>query len=140
MDQNSVWYTVLQFAIVLLVVGGLWELCRRFMRPFQNRAFICLLSLLIGGWIVFGATQKYARGEGGFKLGVDLVGGTILIYEVDVEKLKQSQGEDALDKLDSAKMVEFLKRRIDPNDLYNVTIRPVGGNTRYEIILPTGGS
>src|SRR5262249_39363761 len=31
-----------------------------------------------------------------------------------------------------------LKRRIDPADLYNVTIRPLGP-TRVEIILPTGG-
>src|SRR5262249_2932074 len=33
-----------------------------------------------------------------------------------------------------------LKRRIDPADLYNVTIRPVGAEgKRVEIILPTGG-
>ncbi len=33
-----------------------------------------------------------------------------------------------------------LKRRIDPADLYNVTIRPVAGEPpRVEIILPTGG-
>ena len=30
-----------------------------------------------------------------------------------------------------------LKKRIDPADLYNITIRPVS-NTRVEIILPTG--
>ncbi|MFL5328882.1 MAG: protein translocase subunit SecF [Gemmataceae bacterium] len=133
-------YSILPFATVLLVVGILWGVCRRFMQPFHNRAFISLLTVLVGGWLVYGAGHRYARGEGGFKLGVDLIGGTILVYEVDVEKLKQSQGEDALSKLDPGKMIEFLKRRIDPNDLYNVTIRPVGGNTRYEIILPTGGS
>src|SRR5205085_217992 len=55
-------------------------------------------------------------------------------------KLKETGNENALQQLDAGKMVEQLKRRIDPNDLYNVTIRPVGGNTRYEIILPTGGS
>ena len=32
------------------------------------------------------------------------------------------------------------KRRIDPADLYNITIRPVGAEgKRVEIILPTGG-
>ena len=35
-------------------------------------------------------------------------------------------------------LAERLKRRIDPADLYNVTIRPVS-DTRVEIILPTGG-
>src|SRR5205823_5151897 len=29
---------------------------------------------------------------------------------------------------------------IDPNDLYNIVIRPAGGEGRVEIILPTGGS
>src|SRR6185436_2499501 len=32
-----------------------------------------------------------------------------------------------------------LKNRIDPNDLYNVVIRPAGGEGRVEIVLPTGG-
>src|SRR5262249_45313045 len=35
-------------------------------------------------------------------------------------------------------LVAAIKRRIDPNDLYNVTIRPVS-DSRVEIILPTGG-
>src|SRR5262249_7253069 len=29
---------------------------------------------------------------------------------------------------------------IDPNDLYNIVIRPAGGEGRVEIILPTGGT
>ena len=37
-------------------------------------------------------------------------------------------------------LAESLKRRIDPNDLYNITIRPAGGEGRIEIILPTGGT
>ena len=36
-------------------------------------------------------------------------------------------------------LAEALKRRIDPNDLYNIVIRPAGGEGRVEIILPTGG-
>src|SRR5262245_21107139 len=137
--MNPNYQALLSFVLIVGGIAALWEICRRFMRPFNTRAFICILSVLVGGWIVAGAAQRYARGEGGFKLGVDIIGGTILVYEVDVEKLKESGGEDALAKLDAGKMIEFLKRRIDPNDLYNVTIRPVGGNTRYEIILPTGG-
>ncbi len=127
-------------ALVIVAVWGLYWLCNRFMRPFHNRAFLCLLALIVGGYVSFGAYRRYADGQGGFKLGVDLIGGTILVYGVDVEKFAETAGEDAVAKLDSAKMVELLKRRIDPNDLYNVTIRPVGGNTRYEVILPTGGA
>src|SRR5260370_12180702 len=35
-------------------------------------------------------------------------------------------------------LASSVKRRIDPADLYNVKIRPVG-SSRVEIILPTGG-
>ncbi len=65
-----------------------------------------------------------------FKLGVDLVGGTILVYEVDPDKKPESYSQED--------MVAALKRRLDPADLFNITIRPLS-QTRIEIILPTGG-
>src|SRR5438034_10117233 len=109
------------------------------MKPFTRRIVLCLVLLLIASWEVTRAGIQYNRDEGGFKLGVDLVGGTILVYEVDTERLKQEQEADKNRKaFDPAEMAAFLKRRIDPADLYNVTIRPVGA-TRLEIILPTGG-
>ena len=36
--------------------------------------------------IVAWAFQHYREGKGGFRLGVDLVGGTILVYQVDPAK------------------------------------------------------
>jgi SecD/SecF fusion protein len=138
--NDQAWQGLLTVALVAAAIGGLYYLCSRLMRPFHNRAFICLSALLLGGWIVYGAAVRYARGEGGFKLGVDLSGGTILVYEVDADKMRDAEGEGSLADLDAGRMVEQLKRRIDPNDLYNVTIRPVGGASRYEIILPTGGA
>src|SRR5439155_16961089 len=71
-----------------------------------------------------------------FKLGVDLAGGTILVYEIDLAKFPSGQLPEGYD---AQKLATQLKKRIDPADLYNVTIRPVG-QTRVEIILPTGGS
>ena len=83
-----------------------------------------VLATAIVGWAYY---------YGKFRLGVDLVGGTILVYEVD--KSKQGDQEVKPEELAAA-----LKRRIDPADLLNVTIRPAGGETpRVEIILPTGG-
>src|SRR5262249_8897424 len=97
------------------------------------KVLICLVPIFASLIIVGRATALYRAGEGGFKLGVDLVGGTILVYEVDPDKLPKDQ------KYNPQDMRAALTRRIDANDLYNVTIRPVG-DTRVEIILPTGGA
>src|SRR5262245_28365801 len=93
---------------------------------------ICLIPTLLSAVVVTQAYMRYQAGLGGFKLGVDLVGGTILVYEIDPDR-KMAENYKAAD------LAAALKRRIDPNDLYNVTIRPVG-DTRVEIILPTGGA
>lgn len=127
---------------------------RNFLRP----TLICLIPLLLAGWASWVAYQKYTAGEGGFKLGVDLVGGTILVYEVDPSRTELLRGatknteapvdpnassgqpqNGGLSKDDMQQLAAALKRRIDPTDLKNVTIRPVG-NTRIEIILPAGGA
>ena len=106
----------------------------RYLAPFHRRAIVCLTAVLLAALIVTRAGWLYANAEGGFRLGVDLAGGTILVYEVDKERLDEQKKD-----FDPAEMAAFLKRRIDPADLYNVTIRPVG-KTRFEIVLPIGGA
>ncbi len=102
------------------------------MRRFFNRILICVIPTILSIAVVAWAYNEYQAGRGGFRLGVDLVGGTILVYEVDETKMP--------DKFSAADLAAALKRRIDPNDLYNITIRPVDGTPpRVEIILPTGG-
>src|SRR5579863_5625728 len=68
-------------ALVFLVVA-LWA-THRYLRSFYWRVFFSLVPLAIAGVIVANATIRYMHGAGGYKLGVDLVGGTILVYEVD---------------------------------------------------------
>ncbi len=103
------------------------------MKAYLGKILICIVPVAIACVIAGLAFYNYGRGEGNprFHLGPDLVGGTILVYQVDPTK-KQSGNLDEL--------ASQLKRRIDPGDLHNVTIRPVQGNPpRVEIILPTGG-
>ena len=88
------------------------------MKNFSRRIALCVVLILLTGGVVGRAGWKYARGEGGFKFGVDLVGGTILVYEVDTERLEQQPKDNPNQKpFDPAEMAAFLKRRIDPNDL-----------------------
>src|SRR5436190_13800558 len=112
------------------------------MKNFFWKFVICLVPCLLAALVTTDATIKYYRGDsGGFKLGVDLVGGTILVYEIDLRKNQDSDSKDRFDPVkDINVLAESLKRRIDPNDLYNITIRPAGGEGRIEIILPTGGT
>src|ERR1700730_5407726 len=110
------------------------------MRSYFWKFVVCLLPCALAAWVSADAIIKYKEGaSGGFKFGVDLVGGTILVYEIDL-----GQTQDVDNKFDAARdinvLAESLKRRIDPNDLYNIVIRPAGGEGRVEIILPTGGT
>src|SRR5437899_1427617 len=107
------------------------------MKRFGWKIFWCLLPVLLAALVVGRASYQYRHEGGGFKLGVDLVGGTILVYEVDESKSLQEGGDKRSTK---DELAAALRRRIDPADLYNVTIRPVGAEgKRVEIILPTGG-
>src|ERR1700730_14279528 len=62
------------------------------------------------------------------KLGIDLSGGTILVYEVVKENLDQKT-------FNMNELISTLKTRIDPNGVQEIPIRQIGGN-RFEIILP----
>jgi SecD/SecF fusion protein len=102
------------------------------MNRFLLRIIVCAVPTLLSIGVVAWAYHQYENGRGGFRLGVDLVGGTILVYEVDESKMP--------DNFKAEDLAAALKRRIDPADLYNITIRPVPGTQpRVEIILPTGG-
>lgn len=110
------------------------------MNRFTWRITLCVLPIAISLLVIGMAYHRYSNGEGGFKLGVDLAGGTDLTYEVDRTKFADAdKGANGLPKdFNISDLAASLKRRIDPADLYNVTIRPVG-DSRVEIILPTGG-
>src|SRR5262249_12204218 len=118
------------------------------MKSFFWRFFICVAPVLLALWLIVLATVGYMNGEPprrsrSFKLGVDLVGGTILVYEIDTRKSEENKGKGDSGMSDRQKitlLAESLKRRIDPNDLYNIVIRPAPSEGRVEIIIPTGGA
>ncbi|MCU0914027.1 MAG: protein translocase subunit SecD [Planctomycetes bacterium] len=64
------------------------------------------------------------------KPGIDLAGGTSLIYAIDAEGMSADQQKDL-----AQKMITVLRRRIDPANIQNLVWRPLG-NTRFEIQMP----
>ncbi len=64
------------------------------------------------------------------KPGLDLGGGTSLIYSIDTEGMTADEIKGV-----STKMVPILMRRIDPQGMSNIIIKPQG-DTRIEIQLP----
>ncbi|MHC4498330.1 MAG: hypothetical protein ACYS21_04355 [Planctomycetota bacterium] len=62
--------------------------------------------------------------------GIDLAGGTSLIWEIDTEGLDAEEKKDL-----STRMITVLRRRIDPVNIQNLVWRPQG-NTRFEIQMP----
>lgn len=68
------------------------------------------------------------------KLGVDLRGGTILVYEIDPEKRATSIA-DGGSAITSRSFVQPLTDRINPSGTQEIVIRPYG-ETQIEIIVP----
>ncbi len=66
------------------------------------------------------------------KLGIDLAGGTNLVFQVDVEAAKKA-GKDVSASMEQ--MVGAIRRRINPGGLEEVTVRKVGAD-RIEVITP----
>jgi len=111
-------------------------------RNFLPRFVTCIIPLVIATiFVVMAFRQEMNEPGSGFRRGIDLAGGTILVYEVDLARTR-IQGRSLLDTAGDGlsseeiqRLAENLKRRIDPADLRNVVVRPVG-TTRIEIILP----
>ncbi len=66
-------------------------------------------------------------------LGIDLAGGTNLIYAVDLVKAKAD--EKPVDNATLDKLVQAIGRRINPGGAEEVTVRRVGSD-RIEVIIP----
>jgi SecD/SecF fusion protein len=67
----------------------------------------------------------------GLKKGIDLSGGTILVYEVDAARQKTN--------IDIDELISAIKRRINPDGMKDIMIRPIGSN-RVEVIYPEATS
>jgi len=84
---------------------------------------------LIIGLVIVAAWTLYPPSNT-LKPGIDLGGGTSLIYEIDTQGLIAADRQGL-----SGRMITVLRRRIDPAAIQNLVWRPQG-NTRFEIQMP----
>ncbi len=89
-------------------------------------AVVTILAFL-GAWPPYDPDGPGPR-QGKLKLGIDLSGGTILVYEIKKERLEQAA-------IDMDHLVAALQKRINPTGTMDIAIRPLGAN-RIEIVLP----
>jgi hypothetical protein len=97
---------------------------------YSGRLTVILLVLLAALWALF-PRLDFSRPD--LKPGIDMVGGTKLIYEI-----KPPEGGRTSDTL-AEEVATSLKRRVDPQGLLNLIWRPQSG-TRLEIQMPLSAS
>ncbi len=110
------------------------------MRDYGWKLGLMLISLLLAAEIV-GRTFDWETYRFDIKLGVDLKGGVILIYEVaDDAPATRAEGEEFVDPQSRAqaqmgRLIGALSRRINPSGTKEIVVREYGGR-QVEIIIP----
>jgi len=87
------------------------------------KAVLIVILVVVAAWTVYPPAKT-------LKPGIDLAGGTSLIYEIDTYGLAEYEKQDL-----AQNMITVLRRRIDPANIQNLIWRPQG-NTRFEIQMP----
>ena len=84
---------------------------------------LIIVLLVVAVWTLYPAGKT-------LKPGIDLAGGTSLVYEIDTQGMEESEKKDL-----AQRMITVLRRRIDPAGIRNLVWR-TQGNTRFEIQMP----
>jgi len=87
------------------------------------KIILIIVLVVVSAWTLYPANKT-------LKPGIDLAGGTSLIYQIDTQGLEESEKREI-----SERMITVLRRRIDPANIQNLVWRPQG-STRFEIQMP----
>jgi SecD/SecF fusion protein len=128
--------------ILIALIFGLKLLFTRLYPGFQWRLLIVTVPIILSAWISVVAYRNTINPEAEgkrFTLGVDLAGGSILVYEVDPD-FWAKQSADFKRDFSAEQLASRIKTRVDPSNLLETTIRPIAGDDgrppRVEIVLP----
>src|SRR5437762_7252852 len=105
---------------------------------YSGRIMLIAAVLLAALWAIFPSPAKLLNPnipfseKNALRPGIDMVGGTSLLYEIKVPEGTASNTNLA------EQVMESLKKRVDPDGVRNLIWRPQG-NTRLEIQMPLAG-
>ncbi len=120
------------FSVVILLVLGWFigkALSKKFRLPeFANGYFIifvCFFGALIS--TIVGLVNHRVN------LGIDLRGGSVLVYKVDPA---EGSGHDTVTNEDMSELKNAIMRRINPSGIREISIQELGANTEVKITIP----
>ena len=87
------------------------------------KSILIIVLVVVAAWTLYPPNKT-------LKPGIDLAGGTSLIYEVDAQGVEPERKKTL-----STDMITVLRRRIDPANIQNLIWRPQG-SSRFEIQMP----
>src|SRR5687768_11996373 len=96
---------------------------------YTQRFILIAAILLVAIWCVFPGAHR-GDFKHNLKPGIDMVGGTSLLYELKLPEGASATRTDLVDEVMGA-----LKKRVDPDGVRNLIWRPQGA-TRLEIQMP----
>jgi SecD/SecF fusion protein len=127
------------FIVPFLLGAVLGQLLRLKELSFKFGVVLFAVFFALAPFVYHQLTNEKLGWKGAIKIGIDLAGGTNLVYQIDVEQAKREgkidPGSNAIDTATLDKMVAAIGRRINPSGAEEVTVRRVG-NDRIEVIIP----
>ncbi len=131
-SQVSGWFIlVIVFAVFVLpfIIGAFIASALK-LKEFSRKIGLVLFTAIIAATPFIWQIANGHDWRNAIRLGIDLAGGSNMVFEVDEVKSEKELSNDVMDQ-----MVGAIGRRINPSGTEEVTVRKVGQN-RIEVIVP----
>ncbi|MCA9008121.1 MAG: protein translocase subunit SecD [Planctomycetaceae bacterium] len=120
------WLILLLVVIVPIVLANVLASMWR-VKEWTTRLWVVFFTLMLGAAPFLSSLLRGENIGDQFRLGIDLAGGTNMVFQIKPEK---ELTNDLIDE-----MVKSVKRRVNPSGTEEITVRGVGGG-RIEVIIP----
>ncbi|WP_298859541.1 protein translocase subunit SecD [uncultured Gimesia sp.] len=135
-SQVSGWFIIAILVVVFVlpfILGALIANALK-MKDFSRKIGLVLFTAVIASTPFVWQIASGHDWRDAIRLGIDLAGGSNMVFEVDEGKSEKELSNEVMDQ-----MVGAIGRRINPSGTEEVTVRKVGQN-RIEVIVPGADS